>query len=67
VAFARYSRSGSFAVLRQNRTFVLAMTAGSIAGTVVGGLLLGLVPSVVLIPLLALLLVLSAFKVWSHR
>jgi hypothetical protein len=41
VAFARYSRVASFAVLRQQRAFVLAMAAGSIAGTVIGGLLLG--------------------------
>ncbi len=67
VAFARYSRSQSFAVLEQNTRFVVAMTAGSIAGTVLGGFLLGVVADVVLIPLLALLLVLSAFKVWSHR
>jgi uncharacterized protein len=33
VAFARYSRDASFAVLRQQRAFVLAMAAGSIAGT----------------------------------
>ncbi|MGR7026180.1 sulfite exporter TauE/SafE family protein [Geodermatophilus sp. URMC 62] len=67
VAFARYSRSQSFAVLRDNSGFVIAMTAGSIAGTVLGGLLLGVVAEAVLIPLLGLLLVLSAIKVWSHR
>lgn len=67
VAFARYSRSGSFAVLGANRSFVLAMTAGSIAGTLIGGALLGVVPSVVLVPLLAALLVLSSIKVWRHR
>jgi uncharacterized protein len=32
----------------------------------VGGLLLGAVPSVVLIPLLVLLLLFSAVKVWRH-
>jgi uncharacterized protein len=42
------------------------MSAGSIARTIVGGLLLGAVPSVVLIPLLVLLLLFSAVKVWRH-
>lgn len=66
VAFARYSRDQSFQVLRANTTFVLAMSAGSIAGTLLGGLLLGVVPSGVLIPLLSLLLIASAVKVWRH-
>ena len=33
VGFARYSRDRSFAVLAQNRSFVLVMAAGSIAGS----------------------------------
>jgi hypothetical protein len=40
VAFARYSRHQAFTVLRSSGRFVLAMTAGSIAGTLVGALLL---------------------------
>ena len=67
VAFARYSRDNSFAVLGQNKGFLLAMTAGSIAGTLIGGLLLGVVPSIVIVPLLAILLVLSSWKVWHHK
>lgn len=67
VAFARYSRDNSFAVLGQNRGFLIAMTAGSIAGTVIGGLLLGVVRDAVLIPLLVLLLLLSSIKVWHHK
>ena len=43
------------------------MTLGSVAGTVVGGLLLGIVPDVVLVPGLTLLLLLSAIKVCRHR
>ena len=66
VAFARYSRDRSFAVLRENDRFVLAMAAGSVAGSFVGGRLLGLVSSAVLLPLLAVILVLSAIKVWCH-
>lgn len=67
VAFARYSRDSSFAVLGQNKGYLVAMTAGSIIGTLLGGLLLGVMPSVVIVPLLALLLVWSAWKVWHHR
>lgn len=66
VAFARYSRDQSFTVLAANKHFLLAMAGGSVAGTVVGGLLLGVVPSAVLVPLLAALLVLSSVKVWQH-
>jgi len=67
VAFARYSRDGSFAVLRANARFLAVMAAGSVAGAVLGGLLLGVVPSAVLIPLLVALLLASAAKVWRHQ
>ena len=41
VGFARYSEDQSFAVLRRNRTFLLTMAAGSVVGTFIVGLLLG--------------------------
>lgn len=66
VAFARYRQDRAFSVLARNTTFLLAMAAGSIVGVIAGGALLGVVPSAVLIPLLALLLVLSARTVWRH-
>ena len=66
-AFARYSRDGSFTVLRENRRFVLLMASGSVLGTVVGGLAVGVIPESVLIPLLTAVLLLSARTVWSHR
>jgi uncharacterized protein len=66
VAFARYSRDRAFSVLRGNGTFVVAMTAGSITGTLLGALLLGIVPNLVLIPVLALILLVSAVKLWRH-
>jgi uncharacterized protein len=66
VGFARYSRDRSFVVLGENRRFVLVMAAGSIVGSFIGGRLLGLVPTSVLLPLLAVILVLSAVKVWRH-
>ena len=66
VGFTRYSRDRSFAVVGQNRQFVLIMAFGSVVGTFIGGRLLGIVPSVVLLPLLAAILVISAVKVWLH-
>lgn len=67
VGFTRYSRDQSFSVLRENWIFLLVMAAGSVVGTFIGGLLLGIVPSTILLPLLAALLVISAAKVWRHR
>jgi uncharacterized membrane protein YfcA len=67
VGFARYSRDQSFQVLRHNRSFLMVMAVGSIVGTFIGGRLLGSVPTTVLLPLLAGILVISAVKVWRHK
>ncbi|MFV6029315.1 TSUP family transporter [Streptomyces sp. NPDC056264] len=67
VAFARYSRDGSFAVLGANLRFTMVMAAGSVAGAVLGGLLLGVFPDAVLIPALALILLASAVKLARHE
>nr|WTB30972.1 sulfite exporter TauE/SafE family protein [Streptomyces sp. NBC_00830] len=66
VAFARYSRDGSFAVLGANLRFTMVMAAGSIAGAVLGGLLLGVFSDLVLIPVLAVILLVSAVKLARH-
>ena len=66
VGFARYSRDRSFAVLGEHRGLVATMAAGSIFGSFVGGQLLGLVAPSVLLPLLAVILLLAALKVWRH-
>ncbi|MFD8210665.1 sulfite exporter TauE/SafE family protein [Streptomyces sp. NPDC059695] len=66
VAFARYSRDGSFAVLGANLRFTAVMAAGSVAGAVLGGLLLGVFPDMVLIPALAVILLVSAVKLARH-
>ncbi|MDR3082733.1 MAG: sulfite exporter TauE/SafE family protein [Streptomyces sp.] len=66
VAFARYSRDGSFAVLGANLRFTLVMAAGSVAGAMLGGLLLGVFPELVLIPVLAMVLLASAVKLARH-
>ncbi|MEV0615727.1 sulfite exporter TauE/SafE family protein [Nonomuraea sp. NPDC050404] len=66
VAFARYSRDGSFAVLGANRRFVAVMIAGSVVGALLGGLLLGVITDLVLIPVLAAVLLISAVKMARH-
>lgn len=67
VGFTRYSRDRSFAILGQSRAFVLVMALGSIVGTFIGGRLLGIAPSAILLPLLAAILIVSAAKVWRHE
>ena len=67
VGFTRYCQDRSISVLGENRLFVLAMVAGSITGTFIGGRLLGVFPSRILPPLLAMILVLSAIKMWRHK
>ena len=67
VGFTRYSRDRSFAVLGQNRSFVIVMAVGSVVGSFIGGQLLGVVPSAILLPLLAAVLIVSAIKVWRHE
>lgn len=66
VAFFRYSRSQAFVVLRELPWFVVAMGFGSVVGTIIGGLLLGVVPAAWIAPLVVLLLLVSAWKVWQH-
>jgi uncharacterized membrane protein YfcA len=67
VGFARYSKDKSFKVLAKYPQFLLAMGIGSILGAFVGGLLLDVVPSNILLPLLAAILLVSALKVWRHE
>lgn len=59
MAFARLRWNKSFTVLAQSKRFLIAITLGSITGTIAGGLLMGIVPNLVLIPLHVLLLLLS--------
>lgn len=62
VAFARYSRDGSFAVLGVHLRFTMVMAAGSAGGALLDGLLLGVFPDLVLIPVPAVILLVSAVK-----
>jgi uncharacterized protein len=66
VGFARYSRDGSFAVIAFHKRFLVLMVLGSILGALIGALLLGFTSGAVLYPLLAVILMLSAVKVWRH-
>jgi uncharacterized membrane protein YfcA len=66
VGFTRYSRDQSFGVIRAERRFLAVMAVGSLVGAFVGGQLLGIVPTGVLLPILAALLLISSVKVWGH-
>lgn len=65
-AFARYSRDQSFQVIRLQWRFFVIMAMGSLVGTFLGGKLLGIVPTSLLLPLLSAILLISAVKVWRH-
>jgi uncharacterized membrane protein YfcA len=67
VGFARYSQDRAFTVLGRHRSLVIAMAIGSLLGVALGGLLVNVVPTAVLLPMLATILAISAIKVWRHR
>lgn len=66
VGFFRYRQAQAFQALRRERDILIWMSVGSIAGALVGGLLLGLVPAQWLGLFLALLLLISAWKVFKY-
>ncbi len=66
VGFARYRQAEAFQVLEQEATLLKWMSAGSIVGAAVGGLLLGLVPTSWLMGLLSVILLVSAVKTFLH-
>lgn len=66
VGFTRYSRDKSFSIIKQQKRFLLIMAAGSLVGAYVGGRLLGVIPTEYLLPVLAVILVVSSVKVWRH-
>lgn len=67
VGFTRYSQTSAFSVVARNKAFVVVMALGSILGTFIGGRLLGIVPEQVLLPILALILIVSSVRVWRHE
>ena len=66
VGFARYTQDRSFDVLKEQFAFVVAMAAGSLVGSFAGAQLLGVIPASALIPILVVILLASAIKVWRH-
>ena len=66
VSLGRYSRATAFVVLKQERYLMLWMVAGSVVGAALGGLLLGVVSTHLLIGLLGLILLVSAVKTFQH-
>ncbi|MBD9360600.1 sulfite exporter TauE/SafE family protein [Methylomonas sp. EbB] len=64
--FGRYSCHQSFSVLARQKVFIALMSVGSIAGAFLGSQLLPYVSVAMLLPLLAAILLISAFKIWRH-
>jgi uncharacterized membrane protein YfcA len=66
-SFGRYSLDQSFSVLEKNCEFVLLMAIGSLLGAFIGGQLLGIIPTFILLPFLSMILLFSAVKLWNHQ
>ncbi len=67
VGFVRYRSADAFRALGRERRLVAWMALGSVAGAAIGGMLLGVVPVRALTLLLAVVLAMSAIKVFRHR
>ena len=66
IGFARYSQDQSFKIIAEQSRFIFIMALGSVAGALIGGMLLMEVPSSLILPLLSVILLISANKVWRH-
>ena len=66
VGISRYSSSDAFDVLRREQPLFRWMVAGSILGAGIGGLLLGLMPTRLLMAGLGGILLISAIKTFRH-
>ncbi|QOP41220.1 sulfite exporter TauE/SafE family protein [Sulfurimonas marina] len=67
VGFIRYSKSQAFVILKEEKKLFLSLSIGSIVGAAIGSALLGFIASDILIVLLALILILSAYKIFHHQ
>jgi uncharacterized membrane protein YfcA len=67
VGFFRYSQGSAFAVLKEERELLTAMVLGSIAGAGIGSMLLGVIPTGILTIALAIVLIVSAVKIFRHK
>jgi uncharacterized membrane protein YfcA len=65
-AFIRYSRSGAIKLVKKEMKFLVLMSTGSILGSAIGGKLIGIIPSNILILLLGGILLVSAIKTFLH-
>jgi uncharacterized membrane protein YfcA len=66
VGFARYSSSEAFDVLRREKMLFRWMVAGSILGAGMGGMLLDVMPTRLLMTVLGAILMISAVKTFRH-
>ncbi len=66
VGFARYTGADAFSVLRKERSLLISMASGSIFGAFLGSLLLGFVPTQMLLTMLGIILIISAIKTFQH-
>ncbi|WP_428737969.1 sulfite exporter TauE/SafE family protein [Sulfurimonas sp.] len=67
IGFTRYTRSEAFIVLKEERNLFIALAIGSLIGSALGSAMLWIVSSDVLILLLSLILVISAYKSFHHQ
>jgi uncharacterized protein len=65
-AFVRYSQSGAIQLFKKESKFLIVMAAGSISGSAIGGKLVGLISSDILIFILGGILLVSAIKTFHH-
>lgn len=65
VAFYRYTQSGAIDLFKREKEFLLIMALGSILGAAVGGRLIGIIPSNVLVLVLGGILLISAIKTFK--
>lgn len=65
VGFLRYTSADAFAVLHRTRSLFVSMAGGSVVGAALGGMMLGLVPTQILLTLLGVILFVSAVKTYQ--
>lgn len=66
VAFFRYAQSGAIELFKREKKFLLWMALGSVLGAAIGGRLIGIIPSNILIFMLGGILLVSAIKTFRH-
>jgi uncharacterized protein len=67
VAFYRYTKSGAIELFKREKKFLLFMAIGSILGTAIGGRLIGIIPSNILVLVLGGILLISATKTFKKH